>query len=297
MNSKKRSCHIDIAAGIMIIYMVFIHICQKFGFDNTSLWSIMQHCFGFCMPYFFFKGGMFYREKKICFIFRDSIHRLLKPYFVWMTIGIIILFAIRWMQGTTISFGEIIKGTIYGCIVGESVSGNLPLWFLLTLFGVRIMFAVCLYLKIPSKIIPFGCFFIAWGLNVGNYRLPIIIANTFTGTMFYGIGYILQTKQYGIIQSLVAVCLFGFINIFCYTYVGIRKNILIEGYYVLWPIFATSGIILLNNLCLCMEKVSRKHDKYKYIRLLSFLGRHTMPIYVSHWPIINIIKATFGYSI
>ena len=58
----KRNNSLDMIAGIFIVYMIVLHILQwsnlTYLFGNAVF-----HVFSFFMFWFFFKSGMFYREK------------------------------------------------------------------------------------------------------------------------------------------------------------------------------------------------------------------------------------------
>lgn len=64
----KRNESIDSAAGIMIFYMVFTHVCQHYHLDNSHFYMIMEHLLYFFMPWFFLKAGMFFKigDNKEC---------------------------------------------------------------------------------------------------------------------------------------------------------------------------------------------------------------------------------------
>ena len=58
----KRNPIIDNIAGILIIYMIVIHVCQWCGIKDIVS-SIYMQPLSFFMFWFFYKSGMFYKEK------------------------------------------------------------------------------------------------------------------------------------------------------------------------------------------------------------------------------------------
>lgn len=59
---KKRDSCLDCVAGILIIYMISIHIFQWSGMNNilSSYWMLPL---SFFMFWFFYKSGMLYKDK------------------------------------------------------------------------------------------------------------------------------------------------------------------------------------------------------------------------------------------
>ena len=51
---------VDAVCGLMIIYMIYGHICAWSGVQQIELFPCLLFYF---MPWFFFKSGMFFREK------------------------------------------------------------------------------------------------------------------------------------------------------------------------------------------------------------------------------------------
>lgn len=60
---KKRDSSLDCVAGILIIYMVLVHIFQWSRMNNI-LSSYWMQPLSFFMFWFFYKSGMFYKERK-----------------------------------------------------------------------------------------------------------------------------------------------------------------------------------------------------------------------------------------
>lgn len=57
--NKKRLMSMDVLAGIMILYMVIMHVMQWAELQDTVLFYNLSVVFGCFMPWFFFKGGIF----------------------------------------------------------------------------------------------------------------------------------------------------------------------------------------------------------------------------------------------
>lgn len=59
----RRQSHIDSVAGLLIIHMILGHCIQVTDCRDLTLYKWMQ-VLSFFMPWFFFKSGMFYKERK-----------------------------------------------------------------------------------------------------------------------------------------------------------------------------------------------------------------------------------------
>lgn len=185
---SKRMRHLDIVAGILITYMVYVHVSQFFDFENVAFSKILQHLFGFFMPWFFFKGGMFFRDSPLRKIIYGGFKRLMVPYIIWTIIGVLVLSIIRYEHGIAFNFLTCIKGTL-GCLaLTGSVSGNLPLWFLLTLYLVRLIYKCSKLCNISAIAIVFVCFLGGLACNYYDITCPKYFANTLTAAMFFGGG-------------------------------------------------------------------------------------------------------------
>ncbi len=133
---KQRQIYLDSVGGLLLIYMIVGHCCQWAHlwdqFDRYTFWL------GFFMPWFFFKGGMFYKPVTNRDAVRASFRRLIVP-FLWFTlIGTCVLW-LKDIIGGTFTLMSIIS-QIKCFLVSGAFSGNLALWFLLSLFCVRILF-------------------------------------------------------------------------------------------------------------------------------------------------------------
>ena len=87
----ERQSYLDNISAILIAYMIFIvhltYFCPVHGF----IISILRSLFYFFMAWFFFKSGMFFREKEIKAVVKSSAKRLLIPWAVFNAIGIIVM--------------------------------------------------------------------------------------------------------------------------------------------------------------------------------------------------------------
>lgn len=148
VNLKKRLTYLDSAGGLLLIYMIVGHCAQWAvlwnDFDKYTYWL------GFFMPWFFFKGGIFYKPKTFREELKSGYKRLIVPFICFSLIGTVIL----WVKLLIINGDISIKEFLYpikGLLIQGSVPGNLALWFLPSLFAVRIIFNYFYNLIINSR--------------------------------------------------------------------------------------------------------------------------------------------------
>lgn len=266
----ERNKAIDSVAGILIIYMVFTHVCQHFGYEQSAIYMALEHIFYFFMPWFFFKAGMFFKIEDSKTLFNKSYTRLICPFILYSLIGHICYCGICYLQG---NFHLSTLVPYYSLLMEGSIPGNLPLWFLLTLFACRIIFNF-LYKKVPVYLVAFASLVLAFGLHLIDFKHPFYVASTMTGLFFMSVGYIL-TKQMKITPPILLVCLLTYVLSLSFpSFVGMRSNHLYYGVYILWILYSVCGIVLMNFV------------GYKFLnntKILSSLGKYSMEIYCLHW--------------
>jgi fucose 4-O-acetylase-like acetyltransferase len=155
---------LDFASGIMILWMIVYHaIGCAWGYEIRDLWGITDasllpegvHAFinskgklevlnpcvvfpwlHFFMPWFFYKSGQFFKKTSTKDMWKKDSQKLLKTFVIWSAIGYIFYLLIGLLNDSLT-----LRNTTYSIVRGLFLTGkvpiNTPLWFLLTLFGVR----------------------------------------------------------------------------------------------------------------------------------------------------------------
>lgn len=278
----KRNDAIDSVAGLLIIYMVFTHIMQIFGFADLKVYAILQNCLYFFMPWFFFKAGMFYRKDDNKVAIKKSIKRLIKPFIFYSLIGHLfycIIYICKYGSISLITIFPVDALLKYG-----SIEGNLPLWFLLSLFICRIILNYLVNLGIKNYTIAILILIIICILHFVRIKYPFYISNSMTGLLFMCMGNMyVQNKKYTNSSLLLLTCAFIYIcSLFYPSFVDMRSNTLIYGSYYLWLLYSVSGVILINGIG--GNFILRK------IRL-NVVGYYSMEIYCIHWIVLILLKA------
>lgn len=275
----KRDSSLDTIAGIMTIYMIYIHICPWVGI--SPLPHVGKFLF-FFMAWFFYKSGMFFHNISFSECYKKGIQRLMIPYIIFSIIGWFMFF-IRDVIKQEITEQYFIN-SLRQILHEGAVAGNAPLWFLFTLFCVRIIFYLVHKLK-QYSVIPI-CFFgiLAYILNFWHIKDYYWISNICSGMFFFGCGYILKNVQYNKYLFIISVITYIGIIIYIPTFVDFRSNTFTKENYIAWILSSLAGIITFNNI-------------FKYIpvrfKLLNNIGKDSMSYYVTHWIILSITYVLF----
>ena len=290
MNNKikhERYSHIDAIAGLLIINMILGHCIQKTGMKEMDLYHYMN-VLSFFMPWFFFKSGMFSKVKSVRDTAINGLYKFMRPYLIWNIAGLIPFFLLKVANHDYVWYHYILQ-PFKGILLDGQYSGNSPLWFLLNLWIIQIVYSFVNQRNIPKYLLLTFSFLGGYLCFVFEINTPSYIASVSTGLFFYCMGDLLRQIQYSkiafILSSIVYIS-FLFSEI---SFVDINTNTLQSGNYFLWPIFALSGIVCINNLFMYGIEYIQK------IKIFNHIGENSMSYYVSHWIIINIGVLLFEY--
>ena len=290
IQNKQRTEYVDVISAIMLIFMVYTHCAQIFKWTDSFIYVNSFYLFESYMVWFFFKAGMFYKEKpmKDCLI--SSYTRLIVPYIYWMLIGFLVLIISDYFKGQSETILYYIRTNISGCIKTGAGAANMPLWFLVTLFIFRMTYNMA-QSKLPSPVICAFSFIVAFLLNcVGDFK-PYWIPNSLCAIGFYSLGFIL--KDYKLSKSLFVVILLFYIviSVFEFSAVDFRTNNLLKGFYFLWII---QSFISVELFIYVFCKLGRGNTGLIW-NIFKNIGKNSMIIYVAHWSLLIISKLLLFY--
>lgn len=284
---------LDFASGVMILWMIAYHVIQVvWGYEvNPCVFFPWLHFF---MPWFFYKSGMFFKKRSVKELWMKDRQKLLKTFAVWAIVGYVFFLLIGICNHTLT-----LRNTTYLVIRRLFMAGatplNSPLWFLLTLFGVRFVANIAL----PERGDKFGILkfvgIVLFGYTVSylayrfNHRLlPYWVANGAAGLSFFALGYAMRDweQKWWLFLLCMVVYVTGCIHGF--PMVDMWPNKLLNGHYLLWVPVAFCCIVFFNTICCHLYKVIR-------IKPLEWVGKNAMLIYLSHMLIIQMILAVITY--
>lgn len=279
----------DIVAGILIIRMILGHYMSMCGLKETFLFESTNLLF-FYMPWFFYKSGMFCsRERKELKTFlKNNIQKFIIPCAIFSVIGTLI--AILSAVITEKSVISAIVGDCRSFIFHGSTSWNGPLWFLISLFFVRVVFNYIRdyvnHYAFMAALLIMAFLHYLFLANHGIYWF----GNICSGLLFYIIGMKFKQLQYNrwsVIVSIIVLVLIGFTKPTIVTMFG---NFLLydDGIYLLWYPFCIAGIIIFNNI---VKYIGKYFTHYHF----DDIGQHSMVYYVIHFPLGYLVCALYEY--
>jgi fucose 4-O-acetylase-like acetyltransferase len=288
MKNTKRNTAIDQAAGLMIVVVIIGHTFDWLGLCDTLVWKIVLWLFYFFMPWFFFKSGMFYNDKPFKEVVKKGFHTLIIPFLSIGLISLIISF-IRNVFIIGSSVYAYFRMVGVAIVLHGGIPGNSALWFLTTLFFVRILYCV-MHNRIHDGFIMLITFVILllnfvlkskYVFLTPYLSLPDYLYNSLSGLFFFSAGHLLARKQYETPIAVIAVIVYIIIAIFRFSYVDVFHNRVVFGSYVLWFISSLCGVVWLNNFF----QISNKKILF---RILKYLGENSFTFFATHFIVGNI---------
>lgn len=290
---KERISWIDVARGIGIILVIYGHTLGSSGHRYLI--------YSFHMPLFFFLSGLVFRSRS-GETYKQSlmkdIKRIMIPYFIFAFASLFLWFIILPPENQTSS--TILKqfiGILYGNASHGYLAINTVLWFLPCLFITKQIF--WFLSKLPKNLlaislIGFSIIGYISSLYFSNLRFPYGFETALTGIVFFGMGYLwnfipekinINLDRYIIFLTAIFAFLtiyFADLNWQIYgLQIDLRLNRLNNYFY--FYIAAISGILA----TIFISKIIDKN------RLLEYLGRNTMPLFIWHYFVFIYLNRLF----
>lgn len=260
-NSKTklgRNNDMDFLGGLIMLQIIFLHLSLTY----TSV-DWVQHFYGLweytfpCLAWFFYKGGMFYKNKPIKEVISSCTMRLLIPYLFFIIIGFLSQLVIESDKITSSGLFTYLTNNIKDWLLLGVIGIDGPIWYLLVFFGVKVLytwFISCL--NLTSIYVIIGCFFLAFGLWYAFIGRNYIfwIGSIICNLVFFACGNFLRERQFKsprfiIVTSLIVIVILAISHI---EYLSLRTNggwqeYSVSGYILSYPLVIAS-ILLVNNL-------------------------------------------------
>jgi len=283
---KQRIEYIDLAKGFCILLVVVYHIfvCYNVQMPLNNFFK------SFRLPLYFFLSGMFFKEYAGFLNFtKRKINKLIVPFAFWFLLISVFLDMFLHNLGISIWGNQDETGIVrrlFGWMTAENFP-NSPIWFLLCLFEVNMLFYLCLIISKRSpkykKSLLIICTIISGMIGIFLFllkiNLPLFLDSSFTALPFFMFGYaitryteILQHQKWDKYLPLISILLFIFVYYFAPFYsLKYNKLVSIRSIITMYPcgFFGTLGMIFI--------------AKYiKYIPIIVWWGRYSIMILVIH---------------
>ena len=282
--AKSRNVSLDAVGGLFIIQMIMMHAFQRSGiWDDTTYERVIAILFCY-MPWFFFKSGMFYKEKPLGQTIQHGIRRLIMPFAIYSIIGQIFTSWQNYLTTGDKNWIHYVLSPIKDAFFSGSFSGNLPLWFLISLFLVKLIVGLADKYKINKICLLCSALILSGGGTIlikYNNHLPYWVFSSALGLVFYLFGYYFRESQYknkwvkflGLLAALVAI-------IGIPSGVDLRTDTTYKGLWIIYIIGSVGSIIIINNLF---------RLRIFQFPILTSIGRESMEYYCAHWILFTII--------
>lgn len=273
-----RDSSFDILKGLGMMFVVMSH---------CDIVAVSHILYSFHMPLFFFIAGLFFKERPIKEHLYLDFRRLLIPYVA--AFGCMMFFAI---VGKIFFSLSLIERTFFSFFWGAGVVGNLPfsseplsagpLWFLLSMFWVRLLY---LFLNSFLNNVWIGFIFSVALALLGQYlaekfgQIPLAIFPSFASFGCFYVGVILKKKDLfrsSILGNLVPFSIVCWILCILHSNFSLHKN-MYDLYYV-GNIFGSFGIFLV--LKAVIDQYKSKNSPLW--RGLEFIGKNSIVMLLVH---------------
>jgi len=315
-----RNNSLDRVAGLFILYVIFGHMNNW----TVGSWApermFLEKLMPYFMPWFYFKSGMFFKSGlETREVARKGWKTLVVPFLVFGGIGII-LQAVKWHVFGDMTLEDAWNFQVRRIFLMGSFEGSNPLWFLLSLFFVKVIFNYLRNKNIPVGVILGVCvtFVMAnWltKVELGSLdavkvsgadgivkmgktvkpaitcllEFPRYLYNVPCGMIFYCCGTLLKEKQYNWKFWVPALLVFVAVSFFRKNgaRVSFMHNVPSSNCDYLMFLVASVGMcISYNVLFKYLTQICEKVTKFS---ILAYFGRNSISVYTLHWPIMMIV--------
>ena len=241
---QNRLLHIDIAASIMILWVLVFHALQPVW--ESEVIAHIPWLFYF-MPWFFYKAGLLFSPKEDKTEWKNSAIKLLIPFAVWTFVGYVA--HLGWhIYAHDLTWRTAIYSPLRSLFLSCAMQMNTALWFIPILFLVR---GIGNMLLKKGNAMVWAIIALALSIVFRIVHIPLLpnwIGGTCWGLFFFIAGYIIRNHEQN--KYVVIVAVIGLALAFCFKLPASNisnANILTKIFY--YPA-CLCGCIVFDNVCL-----------------------------------------------
>lgn len=292
VEEKKRIQWIDLAKGFCIMLVVLQHVSELTAVD----YPLSVQAFGFRMPLYFILSGLFFKQYEgFTGFLKRKTNKLLIPFLFFFFVTAVLPYFILLLPDRINLFKDIFT-LLYD---KDLIMFNSPIWFLLCLFEVNILFYIVQWLarKISEThktalVLVLSCLIGFTGLMLGVKGLNIVfyIDTAMSVLPFFAFGWWLfrhthiLTSPVNYIRDLIIVIICAVI--LYYTAVPVKwvvNRITIENTTTVY-ISGIAGTIMV----LMLAKVIGR------LPVISYLGRYSIMVLCTHCLFVQVMVKFLG---
>ncbi len=274
---KKRIEYIDLLKGFAILWIVWWHTCHP-SFVNPY----------YHVPLFFVISGFFFKPYTFKVFLKKKVESLLFPFIFFYLISYVYRMGVHiWDNRTIAGFPWLKILDVFKCMPnGDYLWVNVPIWFLLCLFNVSIIYYVLN--KLPKWVLYIYILLVILFTNtITQFSTPFFLNDAMRWCAYYSIGNVLGTyylaflnkKKNANISLLLASIIYSVLIIIPIPHI---HEIISSLFLNLKTITFIAGIIPLFSLL---------HTKSNnYLTILSFYGKNSLSVLGFHVPILIIFQ-------
>lgn len=294
--NNKRIKYIDYTKGIGILLIVLAHCIQYF----EPMTGLNKYVCSFHVPIFFVAAGClaFYqksRELDFMTFVKKRAKALLVPYVIFSLVNSAIKFAVLFAKHSITV--EAIKGELTELLI----TGNGTVWFLVTLFGVELVFwFLKKYIKKNINIL-YSCLciillFAPYMLNqkLGN-TIGLVLIRIIAGLGFYLLGYlmlqVIENKSTGVL--CVIACLLCTAGTIISLFFGAQCAFFAGKFEKCIPSILVSAFLSLGILTLLMF-IDKKDADNQITGILKYFGKNSLIVMVIHPTVLLFFTYPLG---
>jgi fucose 4-O-acetylase-like acetyltransferase len=276
MATKKRIAYIDFMKGLCILLVVAFHINTK-AFGDPYGFMLQQ----FRIPMYFFLSGLFFKIYDGFFDFtRRKVNNIIIPLILFLLIGAVYYFGKYLLQ----SHFDVAKAL--SLMPANPVRNNTPLWFLIVLFEVNVIYYLLqkflprwATIAVAVLLSAIGYIIVQMGYNIVLYFDIALVAMPFfvLGSESRRMG-LLETGPHVAVRIVFAVAV-GVILFFFAQ----RINMLHRIYPSYFRFYMLPSLSIMALLFLCQYI---KHP----VPVISHLGRYSIMVLGTHYFLIGPLK-------
>jgi fucose 4-O-acetylase-like acetyltransferase len=289
---NKRVEWIDTAKGICILLVVLHHLFANYGMygDKGVLHDSYYFLQSFRIPLYYILSGLFFKEYGgIRFFIIKKTNKILIPcLFFYFTLSVMFPWLSLVMSKDIFHLGNTsLIELLLSIIVKEGNYPNGPIWFLLCLFQINIIFYIIHVISGSMKsLMILCCLFGIIGLLLSHYGFNLY-CNTdsaLTGMPFFGFGYFLRNKTEFISEKRLKhleVLVFATVSLLIVFLLARNAEFnfnLFANKFTVYP----CGIIGGFSVLMISKNIGR-------IPCVSYWGRYSIIVLVTHYFLINIM--------
>lgn len=271
---KERLPFIDLLKGVCIILVVLYHSNPRF--PQLSLLR---------MPLYFALSGLFYSSYSSFAVFAvKRINRLLVPFLFFFSIAVVYEAAACYLKQ---DYSNLLPRNVFS----ESMTVDIPLWFLLSLFEVAMYYYVVTKIKnlVVQTVVVVTISYLGYCLNGWGIDLPFFLDSSMTALLFFHFGALSRKVSPGLFEKKrsdypIIVVAFA---LFAYTLQTVKPiSLMGNSYgssYLLIVISSFSAITAVFYLC----------KRVGWIPLVNYFGRYSLVVLGLHSLLLGIQRFYF----